>query len=169
MDSVIFRERLWPRPVNLLLGALGGVAVGAIVWPFHEALGYVVGAAAAAVVVALLLATAPLVVVDLGEPEVGEGPSLQAGRAHIGAEHLGGAEALDADATRAVMGPRADARAYVCHRPWVRQAVRVEVVDPRDPAPYWLVASRRPGELVRALGRAGQAAHSEQTSWPPSS
>lgn len=169
MDSVIFRERLWPRPVNLALGALGGVVVGAVVWPFHETLGYVIGALATVAVVALLIATSPLVVVDLGEPDVGEGPSLHAGRAHIGVEHLGPAETLDAGRLRAVMGPQADVRAYVCHRSWVRQGVRVEVTDPRDPTPYWLVSSRRPEQLVAALGRAGQAAHSEQTSWPPSS
>ncbi len=119
--------------------------------------------------VVLLVATSPAVVVDLGEPDVGEGPSLQAGRAHIGAEHLGEAEMLDAGRLRAVMGPEANGRAYLCHRSWVRQGVRVEVTDPRDPTPYWLVSSRRPEELVAALGRAGQAAHSEQTSWPPSS
>jgi len=169
VDSVIFRERLWPRPVNLALGALAGAAVGALVWPFHETLGYVVGAVAAVAVVVLLVTTSPVVVVDLGEPDVGEGPSLEAGRAHIGAEHLGEAEMLDAGRLRAVMGPEADARAYLCHRSWVRQGVRVEVTDPRDPTPYWLVSSRRPEELVAALGRAGQAAHSEQTSWPPSS
>ncbi|WP_324650918.1 DUF3093 domain-containing protein [Georgenia sp. H159] len=169
MDTSIFRERLRPRPVNLVLAALAGVVVGALVWPFHEVAGYVVGALAVAALVGALVATAPLVVVDLGEPAVGEGPTFRAGNARIGVEHLGTAEVLDADAMRAAMGPEADARAYLCHRPWVRQAVRVAVVDPDDPTPYWLVASRRPTELAAALGRAGQAAHSEQTSWPPSS
>ncbi|WP_168202693.1 MULTISPECIES: DUF3093 domain-containing protein [Georgenia] len=169
MDSVIFRERLWPRPVNLVLGVLSGLAVGAVVWPLNETGGYVVGALAALGIVLALLVTSPLVLVDLGSPEEGEGPTLTAGRAHIGAEHLGITERLDAERMVAVMGPEADARAYVCQRPWVRQGVRVAVTDPRDPAPYWLVASRHPERLAAALGRAGQAAHSEQTSWPPSS
>jgi hypothetical protein len=30
----------------------------------------------------------------------------------------------------------------------------VPVLDPRDPAPYWLVSSRRPVELAEALRRA---------------
>jgi hypothetical protein len=29
--------------------------------------------------------------------------------------------------------------------------VRVEVVDPQDPTPYWLVSTRRPDDLARAL------------------
>ncbi len=169
MDTVIFRERLLPRAVNLVLGALGGVVAGALVWPFFPTVGYVVGAVVAVAVVVALLVTSPLVVVDLGDPELGESPVLHAGQAHIGVEHLGRTEVLDADAKRAAMGTEADARAYVCHRSWVPEAVRVEVVDPRDPVPYWLIASRRPAELAAALRRAGQAAHSEQTSWPPSS
>ncbi|PYG02039.1 Protein of unknown function [Georgenia satyanarayanai] len=169
MDSVIFSERLYPRPVNVVLGALAGVAVGALVWPFSATAGYVVGAVAVIAVVVVLLVTSPRVVVDLGDEELGTGPVLHAANARIGAEHLGRTEVLDAEAMVAAMGPQADARAFLCQRPWVRRGVRVEVVDPRDPAPYWLVASRRPTELAAALGRAGQAAHSEQTSWPPSS
>jgi hypothetical protein len=29
--------------------------------------------------------------------------------------------------------------------------VRVELTDPEDPTPYWLVSSRRPDALARAL------------------
>lgn len=169
MDTVIFRERLRPRATNIALGVTAGLVAGAVVWPFHEVAGYLVAAVAALAISVALWVSSPVVLVDLGDAELGETPSLHAGPAHIGVEHLGGVEVLDVDGMRAAMGPGADARAYVCQRPWVRQGVRVAVVDPRDPAPYWLVASRRPAELAAALRRAGQAAHSEQTSWPPSS
>jgi hypothetical protein len=33
----------------------------------------------------------------------------------------------------------------------VATAVRVAVTDPRDPAPAWLVSTRRPAELAQAL------------------
>jgi Protein of unknown function (DUF3093) len=78
---------------------------------------------------------------------------FRAGRARIGSEHLGAAEALDADGTRRVAGPEADARAYLLLRPYLKRAVRVEIIDPADPAPYWLVSSRRPEELAGALSR----------------
>ncbi|QYJ04813.1 DUF3093 domain-containing protein [Nocardioides panacisoli] len=74
-----------------------------------------------------------------------------AGRARIEATHLGAADALDAEETRRVSGPGADARAHLLLRPYVRRAVRVEVTDPRDPAPYWLVSSRHPEALAAAL------------------
>ena len=90
--------------------------------------------------------------VGYGSPrlEVGDGV-FRAGRAHIGAQHLGPAEALDAERTRRVAGPEADARAFLLLRPYLKRAVRVEITDPADPAPYWLVSSRRPEELAGAL------------------
>ena len=65
--------------------------------------------------------------------------------------HLGAVAALDAEETRRVAGPEADARAYLLLRPYLKRAVRVEITDPADPAPYWLVSSRHPDELARAV------------------
>ena len=76
---------------------------------------------------------------------------FRAGRARIEAVHLGEVAALDAEATRRVAGPEADARAYLLLRPYLKRAVRVEITDPADPAPYWLVSSRHPDELARAV------------------
>lgn len=76
---------------------------------------------------------------------------FRAGRAHIAATHVGTATPLDAEATRRTAGVEADARAYLLLRPYLKRAVRVEITDPRDPAPYWLVSTRHPEELARAL------------------
>lgn len=76
---------------------------------------------------------------------------LRAGRAHIAVEHLGAVTALDAEETRRTAGREADARAYLLLRPYLKRAVRVQVEDPRDPTPYWLVSTRHPDELARVL------------------
>lgn len=76
---------------------------------------------------------------------------FRAGRARIEAAHLGAVATLDAEATRRVAGPEADARAYLLLRPYLKRAVRVEITDPADPAPYWLVCTRHPEELAAAL------------------
>ncbi|HWJ84512.1 MAG TPA: DUF3093 family protein, partial [Cellulomonas sp.] len=34
---------------------------------------------------------------------------------------------------------------------WIHAGVRIELVDPADPTPYWIVTSRRPDELAAAL------------------
>lgn len=78
---------------------------------------------------------------------------LQAGRARIPVALLGVATALDADDTRRQAGRDADARAYLLLRPYLKGSVRVDLADPRDPTPYWLISSRRPEELAAVLAR----------------
>lgn len=82
------------------------------------------------------------------------GDQLRAGRAAIPLHLCADATPLDADAARALRGPDADARAYLLLRPYVSRAVRVDLADPKDPTPYWLLSSRRPDDLARAV-RAG--------------
>ena len=57
-------------------------------------------------------------------------------------------------------GVDADARAYLLLRPYLKRAVRVEITDPADPTPYWLVSTRHPDRLAEAvttLTRSGAA------------
>jgi len=83
--------------------------------------------------------------------------AFRAGRAHISTRHLGAATPLDPEAARRVAGVDADARAYLLLRPYLKRAVRVEITDPADPAPYWLVNTRHPDELARALTETSRA------------
>lgn len=84
-----------------------------------------------------------------------EDGTFHAGRAQIPVSLLADPVALEKEEARLVAGRDADARAYLLLRPYLKRAVRVRVTDPADPAPYWLVSTRRPQELVRALGPAG--------------
>jgi len=79
---------------------------------------------------------------------------LYAGQAHVPLAVLGTAEALDKDATRRVHGVEADARAFLVTRPYISRSVRVALVDPRDPTPYWLISSRHPRQLAAAISGA---------------
>lgn len=169
LPRTLFQERLWPGWGALLLALVAAVMVGAVPWVFDRGAGYLTGGALAVGLVAWLLASAPVVAVTEAGPLAGEPATLRAGRAQIEVEHLGEPQVLDSEQLRRAMGPQAQLSAYVCHRPWLKRGVQVAVTDRRDPTPYWLVACRRPAALAAALQQAGQAAHSEQTSWPPSS
>lgn len=83
------------------------------------------------------------------------GGELRAGRAHIATVLLGRASALDAEGTRRLAGVDADARAFLLLRPYVRRAVRVDLHDPADPTPYWLLSSRHPERLADTLTALG--------------
>ncbi|HSF38053.1 MAG TPA: DUF3093 domain-containing protein [Nocardioides sp.] len=118
-----------------------------------ESVAWSVTAVAMAVMVALF--------VIYGRPRVSvDGTTFRAGRAHIPLELVGPATALDADGVRRQAGVDADARAYLLLRPYLKRGVRVDIADPADPTPYWLVSSRRPDALVSALeaGRTRQTA-----------
>jgi hypothetical protein len=115
-------------------------------------LGVALAAAALALVAGVVLGivTATRVQVDGGE--------LRAGSAHVPLELLGPTRILDRATVRVELGPALDARAYVCLRSGIGTAVRVEVRDPLDPTPYWIVSTRRPEALAAAVARASTAA-----------
>lgn len=109
--------------------------------------------------VAMLLLVAGLWSYGDVRVEVADG-EFRAGRARIEGRFLGAVEALDAEQTRRTAGPEANARAYLVLRPYLKRAVKVEIVDPADPTPYWLVSSRDPEGLAGALAvLAGQSPH----------
>jgi len=76
---------------------------------------------------------------------------LRAGKAAIEREYLGKAEPLSGDDARNAFGRDCDPAAYLVLRSYLRGAVRVEITDPQDPAPYWLIATRNPERLAAAL------------------
>ena len=116
----------------------------AVVVALPQAAAWVVTAAAMLVLAAVLLS------IGSARVTVRDGV-FRAGRATISGRHLGVATALDPEATRRVSGVEADARAFLLLRPYLKRAVKVEITDPADPTPYWLVGTRHPARLARAL------------------
>jgi len=114
----------------------------------------------------------PTVLVNEGE--------LRAGPACLPLAAVGEVSALDEAQTRTLRGPRADPAAFLLIRPYLRRAVYVEVARPGAEtrvhrrlrgfrlhdettrpamaAPYWLVCTRHPAELVAAINEARAAA-----------
>lgn len=84
---------------------------------------------------------------------------LYAGSARIERRFTGPAAALDAQAMRLQAGRDADARAFLLMRPYISTGVRIAIEDPSDPTPYWLLSSRRAGELAAALEHEPEVPH----------
>jgi hypothetical protein len=140
-----YRERLWPSPWVFVATALVIPAALLVFLPISEYAGIVVAIVLYAAVVVTLFATTP--VVEVTDAEFG------AGRAHLPLAIVKSATAFDGEDATAERGVRLDARAYLLIRGWVPGVVRVELDDPSDPTPYWLVSSRHPRRLAAALGR----------------
>lgn len=144
-----YRERLWPSPWQLLLPIVFLVpAVGLVLTPINAAIAAPTAVAVAALVIAIMLLASPLV-------ELSDGV-LRAGRASIPVQQLGRTRLVGEADLRRTIGVDLDARAFLMIRGSVKQALKIENIDPRDPAPYWIVSSRRPADLDAAL-KAAQA------------
>lgn len=76
---------------------------------------------------------------------------FRAGRAHIELKYLGEVKELSADQMRLVRGRNADPAAFLAIRFWQPTGIKIEICDPRDPTPYWLVSSKRAKQLRDAL------------------
>lgn len=144
--STAYAERLrvplrWWVQGTMLVATLWLALVVAVPGPLAWS---VTGAALALLVAALRGYGSPRVV-------VGDG-ALRAGRARIEGRHLGLVESLDVEQTRRAAGVEADARAYLVLRPYLSRTVRVQITDPEDPTPYWLVGTRHPDALATAVG-----------------
>ena len=76
---------------------------------------------------------------------------LQVGRASIDRTFLGKIEVLSSEQMRQFRGPLADPAGYMALRFWIATGVKIEITDPNDPTPYWLVSSKKAQPLMAAL------------------
>ncbi len=146
MGTELFSERLWPSVgVWLLIPLVAGISVVAFT-PIGVTVGIAVGLLVGVALIAIAVYTTPEVAVRDGE--------LLAGRARVPVGLLGEVTVARREDARIQRGPALDARAFLLIRGWVDPLVRVELRDPQDPTPYWLVSTRRPEELAQAIDAA---------------
>jgi hypothetical protein len=140
-----YRERLRAPVSWWLYGTAIMFTFGAIVWTgFDLWLTLAVFAVLFGLVAAFLL--------NWGRATIEvSGGVLTAERAVLPLAEVGQVRPLDEAQARAMRGPRADARAHLLIRPYLRYAVYIEVRAEHSAAPYWLVATRHPAELAAAI------------------
>ena len=144
-----FRERLIPGPGTLIAIVLLLPAIWLVLLPLSPSVGLIGAIVVTIAVEVLMLVTAPVVAVADGV--------LSAGSARIPVSLTGAMESYrKTDATQA-RGPGLDARAYTLFRGWVDPVLRIDLTDPDDPTPYWLVSTRRPDELRDAIAAEREA------------
>jgi hypothetical protein len=152
-----YRERL-RAPVSWWVnGMLTMFTFGSIVW-----FGFPLWAAV--VTYATLFAVTAAFLLNWGHATIEiDGSQLRAPGETLPLAQTGEVRELDEAQARALRGPRADPRAYLLIRPYLRKAVYIEVCSADVAAPYWLLFTRHPAELAaaiesaRAAGRADSA------------
>ena len=76
---------------------------------------------------------------------------LRIGAAHIDRIYLGDVQELSIDEMRLTRGRDADPATFLAIRFWQPRGIKIELRDPRDPTPYWLISSKRSRDLAEAL------------------
>ncbi len=142
-----YRERLTPALWVFVSTALLIPASIIVLAPLPTVDGVLIGSILGVVlylgVVGTLVISAPLIEVTPGQVRVGP--------ARIPAELVGECTAFTGEEARAQRGPQMDMRAWLCIRGWIKPVVKMQIADPLDPAPYWLVSTRRPGDFIDAV------------------
>ena len=146
----IYRERLWPAPWVFIATALVIPASLLVFLPISTIAGVICAIVLYGAIVITLLVTTPTVEVTAD--------SFAAGRAHLPLTAVAAAEAFEGVDATAQRGTRLDARAWLLLRGWIPGVVRVQLDDPSDPTPYWLVSTRRPKQLAAALSTSAGSA-----------
>lgn len=139
-----YRERLLPPWWVYVLCLLVVPAAVLVFLPIDPAWGVAVAAV-------LFLAAAAAFTLLSPTLEVADG-EFRAGRARIPVSALGPATPLDSDAMARRLRTGYDAAAFHCTVPWVTTGLVAEVTDASDPTTCWVIATRRPATLARALG-----------------
>lgn len=82
-----------------------------------------------------------------------DGQELRVGRAHIGYEFCGEVTVLNRNEFLRARTREVDPAAHLALFFWVSEGVKIEVIDPRDSTPYWLISTKRGKEIKEALKR----------------
>jgi hypothetical protein len=142
----IYRERLLPGPLTFIVTALVIPAALLVFLPINPAVGVVAAAVMYAACVVALVVTSPVIEVT--------DEAVVAGRARVPLKNVGAISTYLREEARQQRGPVLDSRAWLVIRGWVDPVVKVEILDDRDPAPYWLLSSRQPTALASAVEKA---------------
>jgi hypothetical protein len=76
---------------------------------------------------------------------------LHVNKAKIDLKYIKSVTALTPVEYKKMIGVAADPAAFLAINFWVKSGVKVELKDKKDPTPYWLISSRNPKKLVKAL------------------
>ncbi len=142
----IYSERLLPGFWTFFAALLIVPGTTLVLFPINQIVAVVAGVSLYVLCAVLLLASSPVITVEDG--------FLRAGRAQISVAHLGKIEKFDGQEATQQRGPLLDARAHLLIRGWVNTILRINLTDPNDPTPYWIISTRKPEQLANAITRA---------------
>ena len=148
LEKPIFQERMrWPFTVWCIYLAL----CATISFSIWAALGNFAAASASLLQISLITFWSvrnTLVITIQVEPNR---VILHVDRAQLPLNYIKDVTVLDSPQMSLIRTRDAIPSAHLALRYWVKPGIKIDVMDPRDPTPYWLISSRRNKELAEKL------------------
>lgn len=145
----VYSEALRPSVGIYLIVGLTVPIIMLTAAPFSLLLGIVAAIIVFSGLSIVLFAAAPRI--DVTET------TLRVGKATISTKYIGAVSAFSGQHARSQRGVDLNARAWTLFRGYIDPVVRIDIADPEDPTPYWLVSTRRPAELATALRKVSRS------------
>jgi hypothetical protein len=139
----IYRERVLPSIGNLALPLLLFVSVFTVMLPVNLDFAAPIALVFAATLAGVMFLASPVIVVTENE--------LIVKGARIEKQFLGKVSIIPKDEIFEALGRDLNANAWLSIQASVKGLVRVDITDPEDPSPYWMISTRNPEVLAKAL------------------
>jgi len=139
----VFNEKLLPSFWAFVSAAIVLPSVYLVFLPINELVGLLLGSTLTLIIWVLMVASSARIRVAKSE--------LWVGKAHIPVQFLSEGREIQPELRFGERGPGLDSRAFVRFQMGIKPLVRFENIDPNDPVPYWLIATRKPKQLLEAV------------------
>jgi len=131
-----YRERVLPGLSYFAATLVVPVISYLVALPFGEMLSYGIAICLEVIIILLGLVNAPTIIIEDAE--------LSVGKANIDRKYIGRASVIAKDQVFLERGRNLNPAAYVRFQFGVKGLVKIDLSDPKDPTPYWLVSTRNP-------------------------
>lgn len=144
-DKPLYSERVLPN-IGTFVATFVFLPSAAIVSePFDVRVGLVIGVFGVLIIWALLFVKAPRIQVSRTD--------LKVNQVSIPLTLVGEPITISKNEIFEERGPKLKLEAHKVFQGTVTTALKIPILDPEDPTPYWLISTRNPGKFAQAIKR----------------
>ena len=140
-NSASYSERVFPGLSFFLATLFAPAALYLIVLAFDDFWALITFVVSELAIIFLGLFAAPTLSLS--------SKTLSIGKVQIPTQFVKAVTVVEASAQQSEKGPKLNPSAYVRFQVGVKGLIKVELNDPNDPTPYWLISSRKPDLVAK--------------------
>jgi hypothetical protein len=146
--QVLYRELVTPKWTSFLPLALILPTFWLTFAPINTFVGLTSGVLITVAVLLVMIANSPKILIESGQ--------ISVGKARIQSKFLGSAESAPAGSRFSQRVPNLDPRAFLALQNSRTGLIKLEILDSKDPTPYWVFSTGNPEAVLKAINLAKQ-------------